>query len=100
MATSDKLQAILNSKENIRQAINNKGVTVDEEVVFADYGEKIDQITSGGGGGIEDIDYLKYEDILSHLAYGTPLTSDTQYEEYILPKTYKLLDKILLGELL
>ncbi len=50
MATSDKLQAILNSKENIRQAINNKGVTVDEEVVFADYGEKIDQITTGGGG--------------------------------------------------
>lgn len=86
--------------------INNQDKTITENGVYtADSGYTgLGTITvnveGGGGGGGEDIDYLKYEDLLSHIAYGTPLTSDTQYEDYILPTAYKLLDKILLGVLL
>ncbi|MDR1883725.1 MAG: leucine-rich repeat domain-containing protein [Prevotella sp.] len=49
--TAQKLQAVLNSKEGIRQAINDKGVPVDTSVKLSGYAEKIRQISAGGGGG-------------------------------------------------
>lgn len=50
MATSDKLQKLLETKEQIRQAIIDKGVEVGDDVVFADYSNKIAAIESGGSG--------------------------------------------------
>ena len=51
MATADKLQKLLETKEAIRNAIVNKGVEVGEDVVFADYPNKISEIEAGSGGG-------------------------------------------------
>lgn len=50
--TSDKLQGILNSKEDIRKAINEKGVKCDTSVVFSKYAEKIRAIEQGGSSGL------------------------------------------------
>jgi len=47
--TADKLNKILDTKGNIKQAIIDKGVDVDDTIVFADYPEKISEIQSGGG---------------------------------------------------
>ena len=47
MATADKLQKLLETKAAIRQAIVNKGVEVGEDVVFADYSNKIAEISGG-----------------------------------------------------
>ena len=49
MATSDKLQKLLETKEQIRQAIIDKGVEVGNDVVFADYSNKIAAIETSGG---------------------------------------------------
>ena len=49
MATSDKLQKLLETKEQIRQAIIDKGVEVGDDVVFADYSNKIAAIETSGG---------------------------------------------------
>ena len=49
MATSDKLNKLLETKAAIRQAIIDKGVEVGDDVVFADYASKIDSIEVGGG---------------------------------------------------
>lgn len=45
--TSDKLQKLLTTKENIRQAIINKGVNVSESDAFSSYATKISQIEIG-----------------------------------------------------
>lgn len=50
--TSDKLQGILNSKEAIRKAINEKGVECDKSVLLSKYAEKIRAIGQGGGSGL------------------------------------------------
>lgn len=50
--TSDKLQGILNSKEDIRKAINEKGVKCDTSVVFSKYAEKIRAIEQDGSSGL------------------------------------------------
>jgi hypothetical protein len=44
---ADKLNLLADTKENIRQAIINKGVSVSTSVKFADYPDKIAQISSG-----------------------------------------------------
>jgi surface protein len=49
MATADKLQKLLETKEQIRQAIIDKGVEVGEDVAFADYSNKIAVIETSGG---------------------------------------------------
>ena len=49
MSTADKLNAILQTKEAIKQAIIAKGVEVEEGTVFADYPNKIASIEAGGG---------------------------------------------------
>ncbi|NDW10062.1 leucine-rich repeat protein [Dysgonomonas sp. 520] len=45
--TADKLYKIIDTKYNIRQVIIDKGVDVADDVVFADYPDKIAQIPSG-----------------------------------------------------
>ena len=44
--TTDKLNGIINSKEAIRQSINNKGVTVTTGDTLASYASKIDSIST------------------------------------------------------
>lgn len=48
--TEDKLRLALSSKEDIRNAIETKGVRCDTDVPFAQYGDKIRLIKTGGGG--------------------------------------------------
>ena len=45
--TAEKLQAILNSKEAIRLAIVDKGVSVPEETILSQYPTKISEISAG-----------------------------------------------------
>jgi hypothetical protein len=49
--TAEKLQAILSSKEDIRQAINEKGIEVDTTVPLAEYADKIMDIQGGNPVG-------------------------------------------------
>ena len=49
--TADKLNKLLETKAAIKQAIIDKGVDVEEDVVFADYPSKIAAIESGSGEG-------------------------------------------------
>ena len=49
--TADKLNKVLETKEAIRTAINNKGGALTETDTFASYATAIDNIQSGGGGG-------------------------------------------------
>lgn len=52
MSTANKLQAILNSKEAIKNAISAKGITVSDTDTLDSYADKISQITTGSGTGI------------------------------------------------
>lgn len=49
--TIDKLNKVKETKEAIKQAIINKGVNVGDDTIFADYPNKISEITSGEGSG-------------------------------------------------
>ena len=46
--TAQKLQAIKNSKEYIRQAINEKGVALTAAAPLSTYADAIKQISTGG----------------------------------------------------
>ena len=48
--TEDKLRAALVSKENIRAAIEEKGVECGRDIPFSYYPEKILSIKTGGSG--------------------------------------------------
>lgn len=48
--TEDKLRLAFSSKEDIRNAINTKGVECGTDVPFSHYGDKIRSIKTGGGG--------------------------------------------------
>ena len=47
--TADKLNKLLETKQAIKQAIIDKGVSVGDDTKFADYPSKINSITTGGG---------------------------------------------------
>lgn len=55
MPISDKLSYLIDTKEQIRQAIQGKGVPVDQGEPFRNYAARIDQISGGGGGGDTDL---------------------------------------------
>lgn len=52
--TSDKLLYLQDTKLSIKQAIEDKGVTVNTGTSFRDYATKILEITTGGGGAAPD----------------------------------------------
>ena len=61
MSTADKLNKLITTKSAIKEAIQNKGVTVTDADTFASYADKINSITSGGGSGYEfDFTVLGY----------------------------------------
>lgn len=49
--TIDKLKKVQETKAAIKQAIINKGVEIPDGTIFADYPNKISEITSGEGSG-------------------------------------------------
>ena len=53
--TADKLNKILETKEAIRTAINNKGGTLTTTDTFASYPTAIDNLPSGGGGSLKTL---------------------------------------------
>ena len=57
---ADKLQSILDSKEQIKIAIENKGVTVGD-VPFSQYADKITEISAGGLQEAEEKDVNFYD---------------------------------------
>ena len=53
--TAQKLNKILETKEAIRMAINNKGGTLTTTDTFASYPSAIDSLPSGGGGSLKTL---------------------------------------------
>ena len=53
--TAQKLNKILETKEAIRTAINNKGGTLSTTDTFASYSSAIDSLPSGGGGSLKTL---------------------------------------------
>ena len=53
--TAQKLNKILETKEAIRTAINNKGGTLTTSDTFASYSSAIDSLPSGGGGSLKTL---------------------------------------------
>ena len=51
--TADKLNYLSETKAAIKQAIVDKGVTVDDSTTFRDYADKIGDISGGATGEIE-----------------------------------------------
>lgn len=59
----DKLMRILETKIDIRLAIKNKGVSVNEDDLFSSYADKIGEIEGGGGAQIsEGIEWAELND--------------------------------------
>ena len=54
---TDKLNKLITTKSAIKEAIQNKGVTVTDTDTFASYADKINSISSGGGGGGYEFDF-------------------------------------------
>ena len=53
--TAQKLNKILETKETIRTAINNKGGTLTTTDTFSSYATAIDSLPSGGGGSLKTL---------------------------------------------
>lgn len=53
MSLTSSLQRIVQAKADIKTAIENKGVTVGDDVSIANYDDYIDAITTGGGGSTQ-----------------------------------------------
>lgn len=45
--TADKFNALINTKENIKLKLNQKGVAVDDSVPFSEYPNKMDELSGG-----------------------------------------------------
>lgn len=57
MATTDKLQKLIDTKEAIKEAIINKGVSIADTDTFASYPDKISSIKSGGTSEAGSLDF-------------------------------------------
>lgn len=89
--TAQKLNKILETKEAIRTAINNKGGTLTTTDTFASYPSAIDSLPSGGGDPLKE--YLDETKDASFMFCGYSSTSD--YSTWANNLTYERLQKIL-----
>lgn len=87
--TAQKLNKILETKEAIRTAINNKGGTLTTTDTFASYPSAIDSLPSGGDSLKEYLDETKDA---SYLFSGRSYNSYSTWYHYL---TYERLQKIL-----
>lgn len=69
-----QIPAIQEATEDIRQAINNKGVNVPEGTPLAEYAGKIMSISTGGGGGSSSDSTISTDIYLCHTVYGPVVT--------------------------
>lgn len=58
MTIADQITRLNNAKAAIKQSIENKGVTVGEDVKLDKYADYIDNIEVGSGGGSGDSEYM------------------------------------------
>ena len=52
--TTDKINAILNTKGNMKKKFNEKGVPVDDSVPFSQYPDKMDELSGGDNMSISN----------------------------------------------
>lgn len=88
MTIKQELQTLLNTKGEIRQAIIDKGVAVEENAPFDSYADKISQIDSGSGG--EGSDTFSAELLLSNVVNSGLLET----EEQVVAETVSILENI------
>lgn len=89
--TADKLNKILETKEAIRTAINNKGGTLTTTDTFASYATAIDSLPSGGGNPLKE--YLDETKDASFMFCG--FSSNSYYTTWYNYLTEERLKKIL-----
>ena len=87
MTITQELQTLLNTKGEIRQAIINKGVAVEENTPFDSYADKISQIAGGSSGGS---DTFSAELLLSNVVNSGLLEN----EEQVVAETVSILENI------
>jgi hypothetical protein len=63
MSIADKLLYLDGTKQAIKQAIRDKGVTVDDADTFRSYADRIGEIQSGGSGWVRNPDWLPLPEI-------------------------------------
>ena len=90
--TAQKLNKILETKEAIRTAINNKGGTLTTTDTFASYPSAIDSLPSGGGDPLKE--FLDETKSASYLFSGRTYNSG-EYSTWYYNLTYERLQKIL-----
>lgn len=66
--TADKLNYLIATKEAIKQAIVDKGVTVPQDATFRSYATLIGTISGGGGGEDLDTEIAELEAIIAEQA--------------------------------
>ena len=80
--TAQKLNKILETKEAIRTAINNKGGALTTTDTFASYPGAIDSLPSGGGGSLKTLlDATKSTYYLFYKYYGTSVEGLISYSD-------------------
>ena len=89
--TAQKLNKILETKEAIRTAINNKGGTLTTTDTFASYATAIDSLPSGGGDSLKE--YLDEVKNASYMFCGYSYNSN--YSTWYYNLTYERLQNIL-----
>ena len=89
--TAQKLNKILETKEAIRTAINNKGGTLTTTDTFASYPSAIDSLPSGGGDPLKE--FLDETKDASYMFCGD--TNDSSYSTWHYNLTYQRLQKLL-----
>ena len=86
MATSDKLNYLIGTKNAIKEAIVEKGVEVSENDTFRSYAEKIKSIEAGGGGNTTKVYATNYsstnpkKDDKVLIKYGTEAGTELETE--------------------
>ncbi len=65
MSIADELSRIQGAKAGLKTAITNKGVAVPDTALIDAYPALVDQITTGGGGGV-DVQFIDYDGTVLH----------------------------------
>ena len=89
MTIKQELQTLLNTKGEIRQAIIDKGVAVEENTPFDNYADKISQI-SGGSGGSCGSDTFEAQLVLENVVF----SGAQKTEEQVVNEAVSILEKI------
>lgn len=87
MTITQELQTLLNTKGEIRQAIIDKGVAVEENAPFDSYADKISQISGGSSGGSDTFEaQLTLENVV--------FSGVQKTEEQVVNEAVSILEKI------